>query len=151
MHSHSFAHLDIAVRNVLTDYAGRYAYIDYETSRRFPKPPAEGGDIRNHSVLIYQPRGAEIPPEVENGHSTSPYAMDVWALGKLISKAGALTGYDAPELCLLTRQMLEPRWESRPSAKMVLSRFEDAVLNISQERLNSAPRSLCPTLPAISS
>jgi serine/threonine protein kinase len=150
MHSHCFAHLDIAVRNVLTDYAGRYAYIDYETSRWFSQPPVEveqGGDARN-SILIYQPRATEIPPEVEKGHSTSPYAMDVWALGTLISKAATSTGYDVPELCLLTQGMLESRWERRPSAKTVLRRFEDAVLKISQERLNSVPLSFC-ALPTV--
>lgn len=149
MHSHSFAHLDIAVRNVLTDYAGRYAYIDYETSGRFSLPPVEieeGGDTKD-SVLIYQPRAAELPPEVESGHSTSPYAMDVWALGTLISKAGAWTGYHVPELRLLTRGMLEPQWERRPSAKMVLNRFETAILRISEERLNSVPHRYSPVVP----
>lgn len=139
MHSHCFAHLDIAVRNVLTDYAGRYAYIDYETSGRFSRPPVEveeGGDARK-SVLVYQPRAAELPPEVEKGHSTSPYAMDVWALGTLMSKAGKSVGCDIPELYLLTQGMLESQWERRPSAKVVLSRFEESILNISEERLNS--------------
>lgn len=149
MHSHCFAHLDIAVWNVLTDCAGRYAYIDYETSCRFSKPPVEveeGGDTSD-SVLVYQPRGAELPPEVEKGLSTSPYAMDVWALGRLISKAGASAGYGVPELFSLIRGMLETQWERRPSAKMVLRRFEEAILNISEERLNSVPPSLY-ALPA---
>ena len=89
--------------------------------------------------MIHQPRGAEIPPEVEKGHSTSPYAWDVWALGMLMSKAGASTGYDVPELGSVTEGMLEPQWERRPSARMVLRRFERAVMNISDERLNSIP------------
>lgn len=142
MHTHRFAHLDIAVRNVLTDYDGRYAYIDYEMSRRFCQPPVEveeGGDPRS-SVLIFQRRAAEVPPEVEKGHSTSPYAMDVWALGVLISKVGPSTGCDVPELRSVTTGMLEPQWERRPSAKTVLRRFEDAVLNIPQERLNNVPQ-----------
>ena len=68
MHTHCFAHLDISIRNVLTDYHGRHACIDYEISRRFYRPPVEeeeGRDPRN-SVLIYQPRATEVPPEVEN-------------------------------------------------------------------------------------
>ena len=141
MHAHSFAHLDISIQNMLTDYDGRYACIDYETSRRFCRPPVEveeGGDSRS-SVLIHQPRGAEIPPEVEKGHSTSPYAWDVWALGMLMSKAGASTGYDVPELGSVTKGMLELQWERRPSARMVLRRFERAIMNISEERLNSIP------------
>ncbi|KAF9647589.1 hypothetical protein BDM02DRAFT_3074422, partial [Thelephora ganbajun] len=139
MHTHRFAHLDVSVRNLLTDYDGRYAYIDYEMSRRFCRPPVEvgeGGDPRS-SVLIHQLKAAEVPPEVEKGHPTSPYAMDVWALGMLISKAGISTGYDVPELCSVIKGMLEPQWERRPSAKMVLRRFEEAILYMSRERLNS--------------
>ena len=141
MHSHRFAHLDISVRNVLTNYDGRYACIDYEVSRRFCRPPVEveeGGDPRS-SVLVYQPRATEVPPEVEKGHSTSPYAMDVWALGMLMSKAGASTGYHIPELCSLANEMLEPHWEKRPSAKVVLRRLEQVIPNISEERLNRFP------------
>lgn len=93
--------------------------------------------MRN-SVMIYQPRATEVPPEVEKGHPTSPYAMDVWALGTLISKANASAGYYVPELSLLTQMMLEPEWDRRPSAKMVLRQFEEAVLNISKERLGGA-------------
>jgi len=139
MHNHCFSHLDIGLRNVLTDYAGRYAYIDYEMSRRFCQPPVEveeGGDPRL-SVMIYQPRAAEPPPEVEKGHSTSPYAMDVWALGVLILKAGISAGYDVPELRWLIEGMLEPQWERRPSAKVALRRFEEAISKIPEERLQS--------------
>jgi serine/threonine protein kinase len=141
MHTHCFAHLDISVRNVLTDYDGRYACIDYETSRRFSMPPVEveeGGDPRS-SVLIHQLKAAEVPPEMEMGHSTSPYATDVWALGMLIFKAGTSTGYHIPELCSVAKEMLEPQWERRPSAKMALRWFEDAISTISEERLNHFP------------
>jgi len=149
MHSHCFAHLDISSRNILTDYDGRYACIDYETSKRFSRPPVEveeGGDPST-SVLIYQPRAAEVPPEVEKGNSTSPYAMDVWALGVLMAKAGALAGYYVPELFSLIKGMLEPQWEERPSAKVVLRRLEEVFLNIPEERLNGIPYppSLIPT------
>lgn len=150
MHTHCFAHLDISVRNMLTDYDGRYACIDYETSRRFCWPPLEveeGGDPRS-GVLVHQLRAAEIPPEVEEGHSTSPYAWDVWALGMLMSKAGVSIGYDVPELGSITKGMLEPRWERRPSARIVLRRFEKAILNIPKERLNDIPRPSS-TTPAV--
>ena len=152
MHSHRFAHLDISIRNVLTDYEGRYACIDYETSRRFCRPPVEveeGGDPRN-SVLIHRPRAAEVPPEVERGYPTSPYAMDVWALGMLMFKAGTLAGYDVPELHPVAKWMLEPQWERRPSARTVLRLFEEAILSISGERLNRIPYPLS-TIPAVSS
>lgn len=152
MHTHCFAHLDISVRNILTDYDGRYACIDYETSRQFCRPPVEveeGEDSRT-SVLIHQLRAAEIPPEVEKGYPTSPYAWDVWALGMLMSKAGASTGYDVPELGSVTKKMLEPQWERRPSARTVLRRFEKAIMNIAEERLNSIPHPPS-TVPAVSS
>lgn len=141
MHTHCFAHLDVAVRNVLTDYTGRYAYIDYETSRRFCRPPVqvERGEDPKNSVLIYRPRASEVPPEVEMGHPTSPYAMDVWALGVLISVTGMSTGFAVPELWPITKSMLEPRWERRPSAKTVLGWFEEAVSKIPEERLNNVP------------
>ena len=151
MHTHCFAHLDVAVRNVLTDYAGRYAYIDYEMSRRFCRPPVEieEGEDPKSSVLVYHPRATEVPPEVEKGHSTSPYAMDIWALGMLISRAGVSTGFAVPELCPIARSMLEPQWERRPNAKVVLRRFEETILTISEERLNSVPQTphLRPAVP----
>lgn len=152
MHAHCFAHLDISMRNVLTDYDGRHACIDYETSRSFCRPPVEveeGGDPRN-SVLIYRPRAAEVPPEVEKGHPTSPYAMDVWALGMLMLKAGTSVGYDIPELHVVAKGMLEPQWERRPTARAVLRQFEEAVLSISEGRLNSLPHpsSTVPVVPS---
>ena len=139
MHNHCFAHLDISLRNVLADYNGRCAFIDYETSRRFCQPPVgEGGDPRS-GVLVYQLRAAEVPPEVEQGHPTSPYAMDVWALGILMSEACTSAGYDVPELRPVINGMLEPQWERRPSAEMVLRRFERAIMNVPEERLNGVP------------
>lgn len=101
-------------------------------------------------MLIYQPRAAEVPPEVEEGHPTSPYAMDVWALGILMSEAGTSTGFDVPELRSVTKGMLEPRWERRPSAKTVLMRFEKAIMNVPEERLSSIPHRSS-TIPAVSS
>lgn len=145
MHAHRFAHLDIAPWNILMDCAGRYAYIDYEMSRRFSQPPVEvenGGDPRS-SPLIYRPKATELPPEVEHGHPTSPYAMDVWALGILISKVGILVGYDVPELRSVVQGMLCPRWESRLTAKVALKQFEEAISKISEERLQSVPHTSC--------
>lgn len=139
MHDHCFAHLDISLRNVLTDYNGQYAFIDYETSRRFCQPPVEeGGDPRN-GVLVYQLRAAEVPPEVEQGHPTSPYAMDVWALGILVSNACTSAGCDVPELRPVIKGMLEPQWERRPSVQTVLRGFERAIINMPDERLNEVP------------
>ena len=146
MHAHRFAHLDISIRNMLTDYDGRHACIDYEASRQFCRPPVEvdeGEDPRS-SVLVYRPRGAEVPPEVEKGYPTSPYAMDVWALGILMLKTGASIGYNVPELHLVAKGMLEPQWERRPSARTVLRQFEEAVLSISEERLDSVPHPSSP-------
>src|SRR5882724_2125245 len=35
MHFHNIAHLDISLRNIVTNYNGSYAFIDYEMSRQF--------------------------------------------------------------------------------------------------------------------
>jgi serine/threonine protein kinase len=78
MHSHHIAHLDISLRNLLTDYNFRYAYIDYERSRRF--------DCMNNPRLSGI-RGTEMPPETERGEPCDPYKVDIWALGVLILRA----------------------------------------------------------------
>ena len=58
MHSHHMAHLDISIRNLLTDYRSHYAYIDFETTRRFDGIP---------HPLIDTCRGTDPPPEAERG------------------------------------------------------------------------------------
>lgn len=78
MHKHHIAHLDISLRNLLTDYEGHYAYIDYELSRRF-----DGAD----KPYIHGYRGTEVPPECEEGICNNPYKVDVWALAVLILRA----------------------------------------------------------------
>lgn len=77
MHLYRIAHLDISLRNVLTDYHGQYRYIDFEMSRRFDSERAR----------INGCRGTEIPPEIECGAESDPYKVDVWALGVLILRA----------------------------------------------------------------
>lgn len=78
MHSLKMAHLDISLRNLVTDYNGQYAYIDFELARRFD------GDS---SPRILWQRGTEQPPECERGEPSDPYKIDVWALGVLILRA----------------------------------------------------------------
>ena len=80
MHKHHIAHLDISLTNLLTDYKGQYAYIDYETSRRF-----ESTDPTTH--LIYNYRGTELPPESGMDTPIDPYKVDVWALAVLILRS----------------------------------------------------------------
>ena len=76
LHKNYIAHLDISLRNLVTDYEGHYAYIDYELSRRFNSPaPA----VRNY-------RGTEVPPECEKGEA-NPFKIDVWALAVLMLRA----------------------------------------------------------------
>lgn len=77
------AHLDISLRNLVTDYNGRYAYIDFELARRFDDDP-------NPRILCR--RGTEVPPECERGGSSDPYKIDVWALGVLILRACKVRG-----------------------------------------------------------
>jgi serine/threonine protein kinase len=73
MHQHRVAHLDISLRNLLTDYNGHYCYIDFELSRRFDGV----GSIRIPSF-----RTTEVPPECERsgGDCPDPFKADVWAL-----------------------------------------------------------------------
>ncbi|KAF8636580.1 hypothetical protein AX17_003391 [Amanita inopinata Kibby_2008] len=86
MHGHHIAHLDISLRNLLTDYRGHCAYIDYELSRRFD------GIDQPH---VYGCRGTEIPPEFERAERADPYKVDVWALGVLILRACQVGTLDA--------------------------------------------------------
>ena len=84
MHTHHMAHLDISIRNLLTDYKGHYAYIDFETCRRFDNvsfPRINGC------------RGTNPPPEMERGEFTDPYKVDIWALGMLILHASSVSTY----------------------------------------------------------
>lgn len=84
MHRHHIAHLDISLRNLLTDYNGRYAYIDFELSRRY---------TGTANPVIYGYRGTEVPPECERGERTDPYKIDVWALAVLILRACKVIGF----------------------------------------------------------
>lgn len=81
MHSHHMAHLDISIRNLLTDYKCHYAYIDFENCRRFDGTP---------HPRIEQCRNTDPPPESERGECTDPYKADVWSLGVLILRACAV-------------------------------------------------------------
>jgi len=75
MHNLGIAHLDISLRNLVTDYNGRYAYIDFELARRYENDP---------NPCLAPQRATEVPPECEKGEVTDPYKADVWALGILI-------------------------------------------------------------------
>ena len=79
MHMHGIAHLDISLRNILTDFHGRYCYIDFETSRRYTDKSAP--------PRIIGCRGTETPPEIERGEESDPFKVDVWALGVVILRA----------------------------------------------------------------
>lgn len=128
MHMHHIAHLDISLRNLLTDYEGHYAYIDYELSRRFD------GVL---DPLVQGYRGTEIPPECERGECSDPYKVDIWALGVLVLRACKLTGYNVPELMQLIRPMLHEDPRHRPPLSSVLRAFDRMVLSIGDSRLNS--------------
>jgi len=123
MHKHRIAHLDISLRNLLTDYKGHYAYIDYELSRRFDDAvPA----------CISGFRTTEVPPECEllNGDCPDPFKADVWALAVLILRACKLAGYCLKEIVQLTIPMLNPHPENRPSMSDVLRTFDEMVPTI---------------------
>ncbi|KAG5727962.1 MAP/microtubule affinity-regulating kinase 3 [Termitomyces sp. T112] len=132
MHKHRIAHLDISLRNLLTDYNGHYAYIDFELSRRYTK---------TSKPLICGYRGTEVPPECERGAVTDPYKIDVWALAVLVLRACKLTGYHIPELMQLIKPMLHEDPNHRPSTHHVLRAFDTMVSMIGDHRL----RSTCPS------
>lgn len=140
MHSHQMAHLDISLHNILTDYKGRYAFIDFECCRRFDGIPAP---------LVRGARGTDIPPELERGEWADPYKADVWSLAVLIHRAckvcefwkvfhrkslielpRQITGYNVPELVTFTRPMLHDDYNRRPSAASVLRAFDAMVTSI---------------------
>ncbi|KAF4576591.1 non-specific serine/threonine protein kinase [Pleurotus pulmonarius] len=132
MHKHRIAHLDISIRNLLTDYNGHYAYIDFELSRRFNGDP-------NPRVQGY--RGTEIPPEVERGEPSDPYKIDVWAMGVLILRACKLTGFFVPQIMNLVEPMLCEEPDSRPCMEKVLRMFDIIVRSIDPTQLQSS----CPS------
>lgn len=123
MHRYHIAHLDISVRNILTDNQGHYAYIDYEMSRRFNCP----------APRIQNKRATEITPESERGESSDPYKADVWALAILMLRACQSMGFHIPELLQLTRPMLHDNPDERPSARMVQKAFDSMIPTILQE------------------
>ncbi|KAI0636880.1 kinase-like domain-containing protein [Trametes polyzona] len=126
MHAHHIAHLDVSLRNILTDYKGHYACIDYETSRRYEAIA---------SPRVPCPKTTEVPPEVERGELADPYKVDVYALGILLLRAMDLTGYNVPEIHALVGPMLRDRFEQRPTAQQVLVSFNAAVAMIRPSRL----------------
>lgn len=126
--------------NLLTDYRGRYAYIDYEMGRHFSN---------SSSALVYNYRGTELPPESERGGGIDPYRVDVWALGVLILRAckvGGLsstelsrtltyffhqsTGFWVPELMNVIKPMLEEEPSRRPSSLGALHAFNKMVSSL---------------------
>ncbi|KAJ3516628.1 hypothetical protein NLJ89_g1007 [Agrocybe chaxingu] len=79
LHKHHIAHLDIALQNLVTDFKGHYAYIDYEISRHFSPTTL--------CPVIHGYHATEMPPECEKGAGIDPYKVDVWALGVLMLRA----------------------------------------------------------------
>lgn len=89
MHRYHIAHLDISLRNLVTDYRSHYACIDFELSRRYD-------GVRNPRIRGY--RGTEVPPELERDESSDPYKVDVWALAVLMLRACKVCTHS--ELCM---------------------------------------------------
>lgn len=140
MHKHCIAHLDISLRNLLTDYRGHYAYIDYELSRRFDP---------SQTALVYNYRGTELPPECEGGGGIDPYKVDVWALAVLMLRAckvsnavfavfakaehnrcAQLAGYWVPELMHVIEPMLNEVPNRRPSSLVALEIFDKVISSL---------------------
>lgn len=153
MHKNHIAHLDISLTNLLTDYKGHYAYIDYETSRRF-----ESTDPTTH--LIYNHRGTELPPESGKDTPVDPYKVDVWALAVLILRSCKvclsvifilnscsfhslqLAGYWVPQLMDIIKPMLDEDPSRRPSSFVVLQTFDKLVASLRlQNKIETDTRS----------
>ncbi|KZV62840.1 hypothetical protein PENSPDRAFT_590775 [Peniophora sp. CONT] len=130
LHEHRIAHLDISLRNLVTDYQGHYACIDYEASRCF-----EGVD----DPRIHIDRGTELPPEMERGEGGDPFAADVWAMGILFLRALHMTGRNVPELVPIIRDMLADEPCERPRAPAVLRAFDAMLPSIHPGRLDGCP------------
>jgi len=134
MHKHHIAHLDISLTNLLTDYMGHYAYIDYEISRRF-----ESTDPATH--LVYDYRGTELPPESGRDTPIDPYKVDVWALAVLILRSCKLTGYWVPQLMDIIKPMLDEDPSRRPSSSAVLQTFNKLVVSLQLQSETETDRS----------
>ncbi|KAH9926200.1 kinase-like domain-containing protein [Fomitopsis serialis] len=119
MHAHRIAHLDISIRNTLTDNKQRYACIDFELSRRF--------DMASPRIRCL--RATEPPPEVERGESCDPYKIDVWASGMLMLKASQLTGLQTPDMLSFITRLLDEDATRRPTARQALSAFNNVFRN----------------------
>ncbi|KAF7304901.1 Protein kinase domain-containing protein [Mycena kentingensis (nom. inval.)] len=133
MHLHRIAHLDISLRNLLTDYKGNYAVIDYELSRRC------GPD--DQVMCIRDFRSTEIPPECEHGECLDPFKADIWALAIFIIRASKLAGYSIPQLVPLTTAMLATTPQDRPTTAQVITRYDEISSSIQDlEQLPAAHR-----------
>lgn len=104
MHAHHVAHLDISLRNILTDNKGRYCYIDFETTRIFPPTASQyttaeptrhraqrnSRSIPTHGTYrprVRQIRATDVPPELDRGEESDPFKVDIWQLGMLMLNA----------------------------------------------------------------
>ncbi|KAI0035083.1 kinase-like domain-containing protein [Vararia minispora EC-137] len=127
MHEHHIAHLDISLRNLVTDYNGHYACINYELSQSF-------AGIANPRICTL--RATEVPPELERGESSDPFKVDVWAMGILMLRAGHLTNNLIPELIEVIQPMLNEHPSRRPNALTVLRKFDEMIPKIHPSHLS---------------
>lgn len=70
MHAHGVAHLDISLRNILTDFEGHYAYIDFETSRLYPY----WNDDRSREVSRYDDKDTTKSKRENHLGENMPYS-----------------------------------------------------------------------------
>ncbi|KAF8522276.1 kinase-like protein [Hysterangium stoloniferum] len=119
MHAHRVAHLDVSRSNILTNCAGSYAYIDFELSRRY----SSEGEPSVRGI-----RGTELPPEIERGDESSPFKVDIWALGVTLLRACKATGFDVPRVSTFIRPMLSERPLDRPTVNTILQEFDRTFL-----------------------
>ncbi|KAF9533013.1 kinase-like domain-containing protein [Crepidotus variabilis] len=126
MHTQCMAHLDISLRNVLSDRKGRFVFIDYECTRSFPQSAG--------LPFAQECYGTEMPPETEGRGRIDPFKVDIWALGVLMLRGSKLTGHFVPELMSIIEWMLQEDPCQRPTAQAVLQSF-NSVLSSLKSRL----------------
>lgn len=123
MHQNRIVHLDISLRNLVTDFKGHYAYIDFELSRYYQ-------DVPNPRIFGHE--ATEVPPECDSGKCCDPFKVDVWALGVLLLRTCKVMEFDIPELVEFTAPMLNLVPEKRPLLQDVLGSFDAMVSKVYQ-------------------
>ena len=116
LHSHKVAHCDIKPSHVVVDLStGHLTLIDFDVA------------VRGHDWLEnYRGTDDWTAPEIGNVDRYDPLCADVWATGKVLDAICENCGesVDRDFLLGLSKVMMAPEPEARPSMKRVVEMFE---------------------------